>query len=250
VLLVRRKWYEEGGWVFYSRNVFGFEDSYVGLLFLDSLAPQWRAVVTGVSLMAIPYDLTREGSSPRFSISERKRQIRIWSLLRSLPRLRYLELQEHYLTNLASTLLPLLRQRPKTLKSVRIVSTSRPESKIITATNVASPSSNRTCGTDTAKETANTQPRFIWQSLSHRRLIRGGLAEVVGRALKGQSLPWGGLSKVAQAIWLQGSVEWHRAQMMEKRTEIGDYVVEVHNEEVWEQSWWLVGLQYAFLPGR
>ena len=251
VLLVCRRWYEEGGWVFYSRNVFGFEDGYVCLLFLESLAPRWRAFVTGVSLMAITYDITGEGSSPRFTISERKRQIQIWSLLRSLPRLRYLELHEYYLTNLASTLLPLLRQGPKTLKSVRIISTSRPESKIITATNVATPSSNRTRRTFTAEGIADTQPRFIWQSLSQRRLIRGGLVEVLARALKGQTLPWGGLLKAAQARWLHRSAEWLRAQIREKSAaEVGDYVVDVHDEKVWEQLWWLVGLQHAFLPGR
>lgn len=51
-LLVCRRWYDEAGRVFWSRNCFAFEDSRTFVDFVSNLDPRWRDVITRVSIVA------------------------------------------------------------------------------------------------------------------------------------------------------------------------------------------------------
>ena len=159
--MVCRKWYEEAGAVFYARNTFAFESAAVLKGFMTCLPQHWRQKITRVSIMAYhPQDPSGPNEESSGWESTRK-LIPIFSLLHTLPRLSYLEADAHFLSRakIAHRLLKL------SLRNVRRV--------CFVMHNV--------WPLNRAKHS-----EWIWPEYHCSRLLVGGFAEEVARAIKGQ----------------------------------------------------------------
>lgn len=239
MLLVCPRWYAEAGRVFYSRNMFAFEDARTCLGFFGCLRREWREVVSSVSL--VPYQGPGSDLNGN-ALESSKRLTQVWSLLRHSPALTRLELSAHYLED-EKILLPLLRLGPKNLRAVRFMH-RMPASCL---------------PQDPRASDGGAEARYIWPHLAHRILVRGGLAEQVGVVLKGQQIAWVRLNKAAKLEMLRRAMEWHQRKRVEVSmardieslrlsTEKGRYVLECCDLEEWERTWWMGGWQHAFLP--
>ncbi|KAK4635851.1 hypothetical protein CLAFUW4_01341 [Fulvia fulva] len=164
VLLVCRQWYEEGAYVFYTRNTFAFEDSGTFLAFSANVTPYWKRLITKLSLAAwilddVPYESAADHLEPKAQLSP------IWSTLRTYPSLSTLEQAGTFLNHHPSVdaMLKLGLRNLRRLCFVR----EPPKPK--------TPVWNWHRGTPT-----------IWPQLAKRELVVGGFAEEVARAIKGQ----------------------------------------------------------------
>ncbi|KAI1212074.1 uncharacterized protein F4807DRAFT_458275 [Annulohypoxylon truncatum] len=104
-LLVCRRWYEEAGRVFYSRNTFSFTNVPEGINFFDNLNPRWKPFLTKICLLNFLGGCEQQGPLDEFKdirIPTRGKNglAKLWRQLRSLPFLSELELDAIFLTRL------------------------------------------------------------------------------------------------------------------------------------------------------
>ncbi|KAI1436444.1 hypothetical protein GGR50DRAFT_693252 [Xylaria sp. CBS 124048] len=101
VLLVCKTWYEEGARVLYTRNTFAFSSPAECAAFFGALDPRWSAVISKVSLLAVPpvgkypKSVAEELNTETFNARELRSALR---LLSELPSLGKLELDALFLT--------------------------------------------------------------------------------------------------------------------------------------------------------
>ncbi|KAK4547051.1 hypothetical protein LTR36_001272 [Oleoguttula mirabilis] len=242
VLLVCRRWHAEAGRVFYSRDTFDFEDARTCLAFFAGLRQQWRETVTSVSLVA--YQGQQHALIRGAAWESRKAWTRVWCLLRTLPSLSRLALSTHHLED-ERTLRPLLRLGPQRPRAICF--TERMPAACLL----------KLLPRDDGSALGGMH--YICPSLANRILVRGGLAEQVGRVLKGQLIAWVRLGKRAKLEVLGRAVEWQQENVVEMslardfaslglEMEKGVHVLEGHDLAEWERLWWMVGWQHAFLP--
>ena len=225
--MVCRRWYEEAGRIFYSRNTFAFEDGATFTCFISNLDNRWRSMITRVSIMAFhPEDVSSSSSEEeRESGWESTSKLRpVWSLLRQLPALSYLELDTHFL-NRASTVKAMLRLGLRNVRRVCFTLHNR--------WNVT------TCGSE-----------WIWPEYHNARLLVGGFAEEVARAIKGQRRPWlkkaGAVARAAQRI---EELEDRIINLKTKSDEVGcGNVYYCTDLEEWNRLWGEVGYHHVYLP--
>jgi hypothetical protein len=126
ILLVCRRWYQEAGRVFYSRNTFAFGRLKECHLFLTSLPEKWKPYITKISLMSLPRpgfhpeDAQQDLDTTVIPVHGTSGLFKTWLELRKLPALAVLELDAIMLTkpDVASVFrMPAL----KNLRSIRIV---------------------------------------------------------------------------------------------------------------------------------
>ncbi|KAF7193129.1 hypothetical protein HII31_05563 [Pseudocercospora fuligena] len=179
LLLVCKQWYQEARTVLYTQNTWAFEDDTTFTSFVPSLNPDWRNMISKVSLMSwlkdqelypttastlfmgchgLSYDTTWEEFFQRPEYTGPG----IWALLRTLPALSHLELDALFLTS-AQSVKCMLRLGLRGLKQVKFVR------RVEDVNNVWK------SGTPT-----------VWPAFAGRKLIVGGFAEEVARAIKGQ----------------------------------------------------------------
>lgn len=159
IFLVSRQWRDEAGLVFYTRNTFAFESAAVFTGFVTCLPQRWREKITRVSIMA-HHPASPTGPVETSSGWEGNRKLaRVWPLLHQLPRLSYLELDAHFLS------------RPKT--AARLLK--------LTLRNV-----RRVCFVLHNSWRKSKPSPWVWPEYRDARLVVGGFAEEVARAIKGQ----------------------------------------------------------------
>lgn len=152
VFLVCRRWYFEAAQVFYTQNTFAFEDNTTFINFISNLNPRWKKAISKISLMMPLASLERFEQSCR---DERK----IYSLIRSLPSLSYLELEAISLTDTHSVH-SLIKMGLQNLRHCRFVERTKP-------------------GFGPGSE-------YVYPCRANRTLVQGGFAEEVARAIKCQ----------------------------------------------------------------
>lgn len=204
VLLVCRQWYAEAGQVFYTRNIFAFENAEVFVSFVNNLSHRWREKLTRVSLLSEHRPL---GSSKRLFRS-------VWRLLRDqLSSLSFLELDSVLLTDLDSVRY-MRRFGLRNLRQLRFVRGRQ----------------------DPGRGTVEIYPRY------HRaNLLKGGFAEEVARAVKGQGRSW-----MRRRRLLKWAVEREREVRSSRKGTDG--IVDCSGLQEWAGLWDEVGYQHAFLP--
>ena len=196
-LLVCRKWYEEAGAIFYARNTFAFESAAVLTGFVTSLPPRWKPKVSRVSIMAYHPD-DKQGPVEEASGWEGNHKLsRVWPLLHQLPRLSYLELDAHFLSR-AKTASRLLKLSLQNVRRVCFVM----HNPLRTNYAIGSP--------------------FIWPEYHNARLIVGGFAEEVARAIKGQK-PRRGLRRTQQASILAAAAREEGSESQIMGLNVKDY---------------------------
>ena len=154
--------------MFYARNVYAFEDSATLVDFIGSLNVPWRYTLTRVSLMAklvsissaIPSEQERQSG-----LESGKKLAAVWSALRQLPSLSYLELDALFLTR-ADTVQSLLRLGLRNLRRVNFTLHNNPPQPL----------------------TIDCQ--HIFHRFAAPSLLFGGFTEEVARAIKGQRRGW------------------------------------------------------------
>ncbi|CAK4032588.1 Hypothetical predicted protein [Lecanosticta acicola] len=168
ILLVCKQWYAEAGRVFYTANIFAFENASTFAAFVRTLNPKWRGVVSKVSIMALSFEMRPDEVLARTDVGHagylRQRQTgpSMWSLLRDLPSLSYLELDHIFLSNAK-----VVRNMTKLgLRNLRCLRFSR---------RLQDWDPQWTSGTPT-----------VWPHVAGRTLVSGGFVEEVARTIKGQ----------------------------------------------------------------
>ena len=187
-----RLWREEAGAVFYSQNTFAFESAAVFAAFVLSLPQKWREKVTRVSIVAY-HPPAPDGAS---GWEGNRKLSRAWGLLQRLPRLAYLELDARFLSR-AKTAQRLLRL---TLRNVR-----------------------RVCFVARNLWRGSRASEWVWPEYRDARLIVGGFAEEVARAIKGQ--------RPRRGLWRTGRDSIRLASEREEGMEA--YVMALDAEACW-----------------
>ncbi|EME38684.1 hypothetical protein DOTSEDRAFT_75436 [Dothistroma septosporum NZE10] len=187
VFLVCKKWYEEAAVVFYTRNIFAFEDGFALASFVAYMNPRWRQIISHVSIMVVSFDIwpdeavtwvrDRDGTSDD-EHRLRLNSVSIWSRLRELPALTYLELDHCFLTRMR-TVKRMQRLGLNNVKQVRFTQPVPP---------------------DEHPEWMKGTPT-VWPSYAGRTLLLEGFAEGMARTIKGQRQKrLKGNSNIEQAI--------------------------------------------------
>lgn len=169
--MVCRRWYEEAGFVFYSRNTFAFGSCREFNDWVDVLPKHWRAVVGRVSILLAGNEWTgmigpvatlqdRLRSGHRQAIAE------TWSRIRQLTSLSYLELDAAFLTQL-NTVKAMLRLGLRSTRQVNFV-LSNPDNKPVVIVG----------------------SKWLFPNLRQPTLLVGGFPEEVARGIKGQRRLW------------------------------------------------------------
>ena len=231
VLMVCKQWHAEAGAVFYAQNTFAFEDATTFISFVSNLPSRWRERISRVSMMAYhPSDAAESRSQEeRESGWEGTNKLRpIWHWLRQLPSLSYLELDAHFLTRV-STVQAMLRLG---LRNVHRV--------CFTVHNAWIPRS-----------------AYVWPEYHEAKLLVGGLAEEVARAIKGQRRAW---LKRPGAIERAAEVEKEYQETAMELSEDDELmgrgnVCYCGNFEEWQGWWWALpsehrSAHHAYLGDR
>lgn len=174
VRLVCKRWSEEAGRVFYTNNTFAFENTRIFVSFATNLPQHWRALVSKLSIMA--YD-TDSGSHAGTTEAHLNRMLSapehhntlaaLWHPLRSFPALSSLQLDATFLTRI-DCIQSMLRLGLRDLRKVRFTIRNRRGFCV----------------------QYNGGSRFIYPEFVQARVLVGGLAEVVSKAIKGQRSAW------------------------------------------------------------
>lgn len=171
ILLVCRRWYEEASRVLWSRNTFAFEDSRTFTKFARN-CPR-PDLVTKVSILDADRSLRAhvhiEFEWPDWAY-DRKRQALI-TALRSFPALTHLELDAVLLHDVRDVR-TMLRLGLRTVRSVRFIHHADAKKTTDVSAGVLA------------------KGHYIYPSLASALLLRGGLAEEVARAIKGEHRAW------------------------------------------------------------
>lgn len=239
VLLVCRQWYEEASHILWSNNTFAFENC--ALLTAFATGCTAREKITKVSIL---YPGHAHPPSPLFDYEwpdwtyHKKRKLVI-AAMRRFPALTHLELDACFLRD-AREVQAMMRLGMRGLRSVRFIyhakATAQPEA-------VLNP-----------KQKAHR----VYPQLEGSLLLRGGLAEEVARAVKGEHRGWtkhriavkpkakSHKSRKCQqpgVALLKTAVERHVA--LEERMKISETaphsVVDCDDEEMWTQLQWKTG---------
>ncbi len=165
VLLVCRRWYEEAGRVFWSENVFSFEEPRISIDFVENLRYSSRDLISKISISTRHFQNV-EGVGT--ACASRKLRKRMWAALRSLPALTHLELDGLMLAH-PRTVGEMTRLGLTNLRSVRFVLHNRPNYFV---------------------SLEGQTSAFISPETAESRILVGGLAEEVAGAIKGQRRPW------------------------------------------------------------
>ena len=214
--------------MFYARNTYASEDGATLVDLIGSLDARWRYTLTRVSLTAklvsissaIPSEQDRQSG-----FESGKKLAAVWSTLRQLPSLSYLELDALFLTR-ADTVQSLLRLGLRNLRRVNSTLRNNPPQPL------------------------EVGCQHVFHRFAAPSLLVGGFAEEVARAIKGQRRGW---------LRRAGAVE----EMVEREREVqraffagrGKGRVGVSCEldcddvEVWEEDFGKgEGYQHAMLP--
>ncbi|KAK3720173.1 hypothetical protein LTR37_003997 [Vermiconidia calcicola] len=242
VLMVCRKWYEEAGRVFWTRNTFAFEDAATFTDFVSHIPVQRQEMITKVSLIAhhetwFEPSASAEEQIYAFELSTRLQPI--WSHLRLLTSLSYLEFDALFLTR-TQTVHSMLRLGLPNLRRV-----------CFTIRNPRHSYAGLMFGTP-----------YIYPEFFNPLLLIGGLAEEVARGIKGQRRSW--LKRAGAA---DRAVEREKRMLVKLTAERGargnggwgeEFVDELYYEEdfeEWRRLWWreVAGgggrqLHHAYLP--
>ena len=210
--------------MFYARNTFAFEDGSTFTAFFQNLDPRWRNRITRVSLMAYYPSIWEPNASAEdedYEWEGGKRLAKVWSLLRRLPSLSYLELDATFLTRM-SEVRAMLKLGMRNLRQV-----------CFTLRNPLSSYS-------TLKGNPCVRPEY------HKPiLLVGGLAEEVARAIKGQRRRWmkrsGALRE--QAVPVERLIT---QPITEHPGETG--IFSCDDLEDWKAMWWGAGPTPSYLP--
>ncbi|UJO25288.1 hypothetical protein CLAFUW4_14537 [Fulvia fulva] len=173
ILLVCRKWYEEAAMVFYTKNIFAFEDGFSFVSFVTYMNSRWRQVISHISIMVVSLDIwpdevvtwirdTCEGASDDL-LRVRLDSVSIWTRLRQLPALTYLELDHCFLTRTRTV----RRMQRLGLKGVKQVCFTQ------------------SLSADQHPEWARGTPT-VWPAYAGRKLLVEGFAGEMARMIKGQ----------------------------------------------------------------
>ncbi|KAI6080275.1 hypothetical protein F4821DRAFT_251880 [Hypoxylon rubiginosum] len=167
-LLVCRRWYEEAGRVFYTRNTFAFGSAQECVDFLANLSPRWQPFVSKASLLALAprgvYPETAAEECEKVETPTRSLE-EAWSLLGQLPGLSELELDAILLTRLDCVRV----LRKPALKSLGRISFTQ-----------AVPQQPR-----------HVSRMLVWPRRGIRKTVEDSdFARRVARAIRGQRLEW------------------------------------------------------------
>ncbi|KAI0839409.1 hypothetical protein F5Y06DRAFT_295434 [Hypoxylon sp. FL0890] len=170
ILLVCRRWYEEAGQVFYTRNQFCFAQVYECSQFLKALPPRWKPFITKISLLHFDYDASQQTAEDELLdlvIPARGADglAELWRMLSKLPALSHLELDAIFLTRLDCVKI----FRGPSLKNLRLLHVRQ---------------------SDPSEVTDRTR-QFIWP----RRALRwadgnNDFAAAIARIIKGERYGW------------------------------------------------------------
>lgn len=166
VFLVCKKWYLEAAAVFYTQNTFAFEDPNTFTAFITNLNPRWCDKISKVSLMALnpsdPGDTNVDsGNADPEAQFRAKDWAPVWPLLRSLASLSTLEIDSKLL------------ETPKTARALLKLNLQIDLRRIVFVQRL-----------DHNEELWKHGTEQIWPSIAGRRLMVGGFASEVGRAIK------------------------------------------------------------------
>ncbi|KAF2716435.1 hypothetical protein K431DRAFT_350313 [Polychaeton citri CBS 116435] len=197
VMLVSRQWYDEAATVLYSRNTFSFEDKKSFIDFVATLQPRWADKISKVSilsplLIAPPYNPPPSDpqSVPRggLDLDEFESPITstVMKLLRQLPGLTTIELPSLCLTN-QKALRNLRRLGHSNIQQVNFVDAAFLfNEQEWWGRNFAAP---------------NKHVKYVWPHLAVRKLVIGGTAELIARAVKAQPVMRGVNGRRGQHFW-------------------------------------------------
>ncbi|KAK3048584.1 hypothetical protein LTR09_010079 [Extremus antarcticus] len=248
VMLVCKQWREEAGRLFYSGNVFAFEDATTFVSFVDSLPDQWRKLVTKLSVLSHrpvrPNHIMSEDAQVEHLLSyfgSSKAMSPLWSALRRLPALSYLELDALLLTRV-HIVKCLLRLGLTNLRSIRFT---------LPRVSFWDPNSDK------------KPMQYVYPEYENPRFLVGGLAEEVAGATKGHRRAWlkqaGSVeAAVAREIDLQEPLLYGSAtprtgvQQPEAEWLVGEALHYDEDLEEWGRLWDRFGSAakpvYAYLP--
>ncbi|KAK9770594.1 putative F-box domain-containing protein [Seiridium cardinale] len=123
--LVCKRWYQEAGRVFYSRNTFAFGYAEECCAFLVNLPEKWKPYITKISILTLPQPgvntetAWEDLKNTMISVDGESGLYETWRQLRKLPALSHLELDALMLTR--PDVVRVLRQPAlKNLRSIKI----------------------------------------------------------------------------------------------------------------------------------
>lgn len=175
VRLVCKRWSEEAGRVFYSKNTFAFENTRTFVAFANNLNSHWRALISKISIMAYHSEPQRDSRSTEAQLNRllgapehHKTISALWGPLRSFSALSSLQLDATFLARV-DCIQSMLRLGLRNLRQVRFNIRNRPGVYV---------------------QVKSGGSKYIYPEYVQSRVLVGGLAEVVSRAIKGQRSAW------------------------------------------------------------
>jgi len=170
--LVCQQWNKEASLVFFSENIFAFEDCASMENFYSAIPICWRTLITKISLLLPFWKDDSYATNTAFLASS-------LPILDKLTWLQYLELDAKLL-NEELTASALLSCSIASLRSVRFVIQ---------------------CPLKQLVWLKVEPPTYVWRELRGRHLLEGGFSEFVARSLKAQSISASGLrTKIAADV--------------------------------------------------
>lgn len=219
-LLVCRRWYLEAGHVFYSRNTFAFEDCAIFVDFIHSLPSLWMRSVSRVSILLAALNQNEHGTnSVRQDVFEnhwngRKHRAHVWSHLRRLPSLSYLELDAAFLARSAEVR-SMLRLGLRGVRRVSFVQRNHHSTYSVHGVNASD-----------------------WPEFDKPMLLVDGLAGEVARAIKGQRPRWLKRCGAVETATERESQEQENRRESSDRFDKETREYDCHNCDEWRRLWW------------